>query len=344
MTSSNTSPVVSVVIPTRNRLALLQESVASVVEQRGITWEVVVVDDASEDGTTDWLRRLGDERIRSIHLVEHAERSAARNAGAAAARGRCLLFLDDDDRLRPGALAALARPLERDSTVAASVGGAIFFDKDGITRSFWRVWRTVRVEKPWRHVVFGWMAVPGQVMMRTDFFGRAGCWDGTWIPAEDIDLMLRLGGLGPFVLIPRMVLDYRVHPGQIPRPASIAASNDAMCSRFVERLPDQDAPTGRRALAARRQVDAAYQAFLEERTAGAVRLYGQVILTCPSIVMSPLLRWPVAEPALKSLLGPALLRLGRRARLAIGPTHPGQDRPSVFRRHWRGRVRSKPGC
>lgn len=87
-TSVPAAPLVSVIIATRNRCSLLEQAVASVVAQSFGDWEIVVVDDASEDRTWSWLEGRSDPQLRPIRLEEHAERSAARNVGTRAARGR----------------------------------------------------------------------------------------------------------------------------------------------------------------------------------------------------------------------------------------------------------------
>jgi glycosyltransferase involved in cell wall biosynthesis len=88
--------VVSVIIPSRNRLPWLQRTVAALLQQRQPPpWEAVVVDDGSRDGTAAWVRGLPDP-IRLLARAAPGGRAAARNAGAAAARGDVLLFLDAD--------------------------------------------------------------------------------------------------------------------------------------------------------------------------------------------------------------------------------------------------------
>src|SRR5947208_15659485 len=93
-------PLVSAVIPTRNRLGFLQEAVESARRQTYANWELIVVDDASEDGTWVWLCSLNDLRIRTFRLEHRSERSIARNQGLSKARGEFALFLDDDDLLQ----------------------------------------------------------------------------------------------------------------------------------------------------------------------------------------------------------------------------------------------------
>lgn len=107
-TTTPAGPDVSVVIPMFNAGGTLPRAVASVRDQRGPSWELIVVDDGSTDGSGAAARSLlaGDARCRLIHRA-NGGLSAARNTGLAHARGRWVLFLDADDLLAPHALARL---------------------------------------------------------------------------------------------------------------------------------------------------------------------------------------------------------------------------------------------
>ena len=98
------SPRVSVIVPTYNRAHVLGESLASVLAERDVDLEVVVVDDGSTDGTAALLAGLGDRRVRPV-VRPHAGIAAARNAGLAAARAPYIAFHDSDDVALPGRLA-----------------------------------------------------------------------------------------------------------------------------------------------------------------------------------------------------------------------------------------------
>jgi glycosyltransferase involved in cell wall biosynthesis len=91
------SPVVSVVIPTRNRLPLLKRAVASARDQTFTNLEIIVVIDGPDNETEAFLRSLGEERLVVVALQETVGGSDARNAGVVAARGKWIAFLDDDD-------------------------------------------------------------------------------------------------------------------------------------------------------------------------------------------------------------------------------------------------------
>jgi glycosyltransferase involved in cell wall biosynthesis len=123
-------PTASIVIPTRNRAAglppLLERVLLEAVAQDA---EVVVVDNASTDRTAALLAEYAtrtDGRVRAVHEpVPGATR--ARNAGAHAARGDLLAFIDDDALPRSGWLPALMAPFCRDARVAGA-GGVVRLD------------------------------------------------------------------------------------------------------------------------------------------------------------------------------------------------------------------------
>ena len=98
-------PLVSVVIPTYNRSELLRRAVESVLGQTLADLECVVVDDASTDATAQIIAGFDDERLVYVRHENNLHASAARNTGIAAAKGRLVAFLDDDDEWFPKKLA-----------------------------------------------------------------------------------------------------------------------------------------------------------------------------------------------------------------------------------------------
>ncbi len=101
------APTFSVVIPTHHRPQLVTEAVASVVAQTRRDWECVVVDDGGHEPLD-----FDDPRVTVIRRDTSGGPAAARNTGVAAARGRYLVFLDDDDRFTPDRLELAVAGLE----------------------------------------------------------------------------------------------------------------------------------------------------------------------------------------------------------------------------------------
>src|SRR4051794_11272015 len=101
-------PLVSVVIPTRDRAGLVAGAVRSALAQTGVEVEVCVVD----DGSLEPPNVPADERVRLVRLPRPAGPAAARNAGLAATTGELVAFLDDDDEWLPGKLERQVAALE----------------------------------------------------------------------------------------------------------------------------------------------------------------------------------------------------------------------------------------
>ena len=91
------NPLISIIIPTYNRPHLLPRAVNSALAQTVEDLEVIVVDDASPEP----VQLPEHPKLRIIRLPENSGGAAARNAGAKAAYGRWLTYLDDDDELLP---------------------------------------------------------------------------------------------------------------------------------------------------------------------------------------------------------------------------------------------------
>ncbi|MGZ5850773.1 MAG: glycosyltransferase family 2 protein [Methyloceanibacter sp.] len=108
----HSSPLVSVVLPTRNRRDLLRRAIASVENQTYANWELLIVDDASSDGTRDVLGEMADARIRCLRGDGNGV-CAARNVALAQARGELIAYLDDDNLMDRGWLKSIVWAMEQ---------------------------------------------------------------------------------------------------------------------------------------------------------------------------------------------------------------------------------------
>jgi glycosyltransferase involved in cell wall biosynthesis len=105
------TPLISAIMPTRNRLGALVRALSGIDAQRFRNFEIVVVDDGSTDGTAQWLRTNRPD-ISLIELSQSGGAAAARNHGVARSRGEIVAFLDDDDFWRPAYLEVQAAQFE----------------------------------------------------------------------------------------------------------------------------------------------------------------------------------------------------------------------------------------
>jgi glycosyltransferase involved in cell wall biosynthesis len=100
---------ISVLLPTRDRLDLLSDAVASVRAQADDDWEIVVSDNDSKQDIAGYVRSLGDERIRYLRTHRALPVNDNWNNALAAAEGEYVIMLGDDDALLPGYFATIRR-------------------------------------------------------------------------------------------------------------------------------------------------------------------------------------------------------------------------------------------
>jgi glycosyltransferase involved in cell wall biosynthesis len=200
---------VSVVIPTRDRPWLLKQTLWSVLQQRGVVMEVVVVDDGSAMDVRDVVIAAGDPRIR--YRRHHVGRgvAAARNTGIAAARGAWLAFCDDDDLWAPD-------KLEQQLTAAATqrrawaCAGAVEVDTD------LRIVGGTPPDPPQAIVrnLERWDAVPAgasNVIASRDALRAVGNFCSALPHLDDWDMWLRLARYGVPSVVGAPLVAYRRH-------------------------------------------------------------------------------------------------------------------------------------
>lgn len=96
-TVSEKSPLVTVILPTYNRVYCIATAVQSVVDQSFTDWELLVIDNNSEDGTVGLVSSFGDPRISCLTFSNNGIVAASRNFGIRMAKGKYIAFLDSDD-------------------------------------------------------------------------------------------------------------------------------------------------------------------------------------------------------------------------------------------------------
>jgi glycosyltransferase involved in cell wall biosynthesis len=216
----------SVIVPTHNRIDLLQRAIRSVLNQVAIDFELIVVDDGSSDGTTAWLATLKEPRLRVIRRDTPRGASAARNAGIQAAQGRLIAFLDDDDEYRSEFLARHYESFSRNVVLGWAWSGVCrhFWQDGGETRIADQIWHEADRER--RYLTQ--LAASYGLVVRRECFAEIGLFDESMPVAEDVDLLFRLeaAGIG-CAPVPEVLIDIHIHTG-----ASLSRNED--WSRFVD--------------------------------------------------------------------------------------------------------------
>jgi GT2 family glycosyltransferase/glycosyltransferase involved in cell wall biosynthesis len=203
---TSATPRVSIVMPVYNKSAYTSACLRSIVEHAGaVPFEVIVVDDGSTDRTAE---RLADvDGIRAIRNAENLGFIGSCNAGAAAANGELVLFLNNDTRVTVGWLEALVRCLD-EAPDAGLVGAKLVYpdgrlqEAGGIVFSDASGWNYGRFEDP-DDPRFAFRREAdycsgAAILLRTELFRRLGGFDTRYAPAyyEDTDLAFAVRAAG----------------------------------------------------------------------------------------------------------------------------------------------------
>ncbi len=125
MLSASTVSFFSVIVATYNRAKLIRRALDSLLMQTEKDWELVLVDDGSEDSTADILKNYID-KFPQMHFHRHQKNRgvvAAKNTGIAMARGRYITFLDSDDAYKADHLLLRKKILQKDPSIDLLHGG-----------------------------------------------------------------------------------------------------------------------------------------------------------------------------------------------------------------------------
>lgn len=187
--ASNDPPFFTVVVPLYNRARVIGDALRSVLAQTERDFELLVIDDGSEDDPRPVVEALGDPRVRYIRQT-NAGGGAARNTGIDMARGRFIAFLDSDDEFLPHHLAAMRARLEGTQLI---VGYARVVVDRGEGRVFLKPPRPVRIGESMASYFFcdrGF--VPTSTIVAPTEIAREVRFHENLREAEDTDFAVRL--------------------------------------------------------------------------------------------------------------------------------------------------------
>jgi glycosyltransferase involved in cell wall biosynthesis len=290
---------VSVVVPCFNGARFVAEAVRSALAQTHQDLEIVVVDDGSTDDSAAVVRGLGAPRVRIIAQA-NAGVSAARNRGAAAARGEYLAFLDQDDAWLPEKLERqLARFAERpaaglvyaDSFIVAEDGAVLGRVGERARLPAGDVFDALLVENV---VPVSTLLLPRAVFQMVGGFGR-------YRYVEDLDLILRVAAKHPVDVVATPLSRYRVHPGSTSRVLGIEVATDELIALYRALMDAHPARRARITAALGRYLrDAAKTAVYQHRDGLARRYFAESLRYRP--------RADVRLLAVLARVAPGLLR------------------------------------
>lgn len=208
-----TAPLVSVVVLTWNRRALLAETVESILAQTMRDLELLIVDNESTDDTQQWASAHPDARVRYLRHANHGIISANRNYGIEQARGRWVAFCDDDDLWLPDKLERQVAAAQADPQCGLVSTDALRFTEHG---DYGRMKPGIDGRIDFAKFLEGLNPIVlTSVMVRRDVFDSVGRFneDPRIFTIEDYEMWIRVAASYPVRVVGEPLVRYRVHAG-----------------------------------------------------------------------------------------------------------------------------------
>src|SRR3989344_4964531 len=242
--------MISIIILTYNRAGFISEAIKSALEQSFSDWELIIIDDASQDNTReiaeDYAKK--DSRIKYFRNDEHLRISKSRNKALGLARGEYIAVLDSDDVWSDrDKLKKQYEFLERNKDYVLVGGGVIVIDEHG--KETRRYFNRESDENIRGKILFQNQFAHSSAMFKRDAALKVGGYDENLNIGEDYDLWLKLGTLGKMANLKEYLLKYRVHSGNVTLKRVEALKNNiAIIRKYKDRYPNYYLAYMRRAL------------------------------------------------------------------------------------------------
>ncbi len=218
-------PIITVCIPTFNRVKLLPYAIESVIKQSYQKFELVICDDGSTDGTSELMSSYTDHRVKYIRHPQNIGKSNNMRSGFDAASGKYFIKFDDDDRLTPDFLACTVDILEQDSNIDFVGTNHWIIDINNIrdhemTQENSRRWGRAKlsagvVDNLLEVVFINQSFQVGATLFRRQTLQEVGFMLPNMQNCEDNDLFVRLALAGKKgYYLPELLMEYRCHAEQ----------------------------------------------------------------------------------------------------------------------------------
>ena len=229
-------PAVSVVMPVYNGEKYVAEAIESILEQTFSDFELIIVDDGSQDRTAAIIRSYAarDDRIRCVMLEQNTGEAGARNRGLEQATGEYVTSSDSDDVSLPERLENQVDFLRANPAIGAVGTEALYVDEN------LKPWGVYGVAETRARIAYdlqmGPCIVGASIMMRREIVEACGGYDESLERSPDIELVARLIPRTRLANLPEPLYLYRQHEGQLQMTPQRVQDWANLLARLLSRL------------------------------------------------------------------------------------------------------------
>ena len=233
-------PSISVVVPVFNRAGSVTQAINSLLRQDFEKFEIIIVDDGSNDNTVEVIQAIGDPRIRLFPQPENMGGNAARNRGVREARAPIICFLDSDDEFLPHKLGYINRYFRDHPEVDALIDSfELLYPSNFHKKNAARINPALTTSKAVEEAIFArriFKATPA-ISARREALMDIGLFDETLKRRQDMDLVLRLARMKECRCVPEVLWTKHWTEGAISsKQETFMVAMIEMCERHPDYL------------------------------------------------------------------------------------------------------------
>lgn len=230
--------VVSIVMPVYNGEKYLRQSIASVVNQTFMDWNLIIVDDCSTDASPEIMNEYAkaDDRIQVIHNEVNSKIPASLNNGFEKAAGRYYTWTSDDNIYEQDAIEKMVKYLDEHPDTGLVYSNMRFIDGEGRETGIYE-------SKP--EDIFSNNCVGACFMYRADIAKEAGKYSADWFLVEDYEYWLRIRNISKIGHIDELLYKYRHHQRSLSETRMIQVREKLydlrlnMIQKMNDKIPDR---------------------------------------------------------------------------------------------------------
>jgi len=206
--------LISIIIPTYNRVDLISKAIESVFKQTYQNFEIIVVDDGSTDGTKEYMESVNYKKIKYIR-IKNSGVSIARNKGIELSSGEYVAFLDSDDYWIPEKLEKQLLLFKSDRDLCMLYSNFCYVDNDGRENSepALNLPKNNKIDYTKVFLDGGCFPYPSTVMLKKKGLSGIKFFDKSLIQSEDLDFWLRISFDKKIRFIDENLAKIRIHSG-----------------------------------------------------------------------------------------------------------------------------------
>ena len=198
---------------TFNRRELLSETVQSILDQSFTDFELIIVDNMSEEGTKEYVEGIEDARISYYRNPNHGVIATNRNYGIRLAKGKYVAFCDDDDLWLPNKLKIQIDALEKDKSAVMSYGQAESFLDGQVIKK--KMTNRLVVFNHYLNLLRGNYIANSSVLIQKSVFDKLGLLNESSDIREDYEMWVRVAKDFEIIEVPKVLIRYRLHANNV---------------------------------------------------------------------------------------------------------------------------------